>query len=195
MTAQQLVSDIRAACKGDSESWERLLMTYRPALESWASTFSINGDMSQRDLVQEAWLQVWKGLGSFRGVEQPDIVTALFYQWLRVTARNAMLTCLKHRNAKRRLPDKPVVNGHDWSLQDHQCKTPSSIVSAHEQALRLQKAIEELPEPLDRQIVSMVTEDGLSLRVVSNVLGRDYSTIRRRFHGVLSKLETKLNPP
>ena len=195
MTSNQLVADIYAARQGDAVAWERLLETYRPVLETWALAFSSNGDLSHSDLVQEAWLYVWKGLDSFKGVEDPEHVTPMFYRWLKITARNAMLTRIKHRQAKRRFPDCPVVSDVDQPIEDDGANTPSSIVSHKEETMRMRAAVDRLSDPLDRQIINMVTEDGLSLRVVSSVLGRDYSTIRRKFHNVLGRLEQILNPP
>lgn len=195
MTADQLIADIRAAQQGDADAWERLLVTYRPAMESWSLSFSPHGEMSQRDLVQVAWLQVFKGLDKFNGVEQPEHVAPMFYKWLRITARNAMLTLLKHRSTQRRAPEHPMVNGDNLALTDPEQRTPSSIVARGEQINRLQVAVQNLADPLDRQIVAMVTKDGLSLRVVAGILGRDYSTIRRRFHNVLAKLGNVMGPP
>ncbi len=169
--------------------------TYRPALEAWASNFSTEGEMSHRDLIQEAWLQIWKGLGSFRGVDDAEHVGPVFFRWLKVTARNAMLTTVKHRQAQCRSPDQPVMGNGHWNLPDDAMKTPSSIVALDEEIVRMRIALSELPDPLDRQIFSMVTDDGFSLRLISDLLGRDYSTIRRRFHLGLGTLEHLLNPP
>ena len=195
MTSNQLVADICAARQGDSEAWERLLDTYRPVLESWALAFASNGDLSHSDLVQEAWLHIWKGLDTFKGVEDPALVTPMFYRWLKITARNAMLTRVKHRQAKRRRPDGPVYNGEYIGDVDNGAPTPSSIVATEEAKAQTRNAVENLPDPIDRQIISMVIDDGLSLRVISRVLGRDYSTIRRKFHNVLGQLQQILSPP
>ena len=60
MTSNQLVADIQAAVAGDAQAWERLLVTYRPAMEQWSSSFSADGELSRSDLVQVAWFQVFK---------------------------------------------------------------------------------------------------------------------------------------
>lgn len=192
MTTPQLVSDIQAAVAGDEDAWQRLLATYRPAMEQWSSSFSADGELSRSDLVQTAWFQVFEGLDKFNGVENPDDVAPMFYQWLKVTARNAMLTLIKHRNRKRRKPDQPFVNGHDFVMVDRHQKTPSSIVAHDEQLERLRNAIENMNDPLDKQIVGMIVEDGLSLRMVANLLGRDYSTIRRRFLRIIASLGSRI---
>lgn len=183
----QLALDIRAARRGDAESWTRLLKTYRPVLESWASAYTTSGELSQRDLVQEAWMQIWKGLNSFRGIDHPEHVTAMFYQWLKITARNAMLTRLKHRNAKRRKPEQLLQNASEWL--DPESRTPSSQAAHNEQVQRMRQAVDRLTDPIDRQILFMVSEDNLSLRFTARLLGKDYSAVRRRFLKVLSNLE------
>lgn len=192
MTADNLVADIQSARSGDADAWQRLLETYRPAMESWSAGIATDNELSQSDLVQTAWLRVFKGLHSFKGADQPDHIVPMFYQWLKVTARNAMLTRIKHGKARCRSPKTPLVNGHEDLLADIEQKTPSSIAVHNEQLNRLASAVERLADPLDRQIVSMVTEDGLSLRIVATTLDRDYSTIRRRFNKFLERLERAL---
>ncbi|MGI9516127.1 MAG: RNA polymerase sigma factor [Pirellulaceae bacterium] len=188
----QLTADIRAAIGGDTEVWQRLLETYRPAFERWAESFSHDSELSQADLVQEAWLRVYRGLSGFRGVEQTDGVPAAFYVWLRTTARNAMLAKWRARNANRRIPDDQKTNGQFSLLADPNTHTPSSIVAHNEELSHLHNAISQLDDPMDRQIIGMVFEDGLSLRSVSRLLDMEYTTLRRRFHRLLGQLASGL---
>ncbi len=190
----QLTSDIRAAVAGDQTVWVRLFETYRPAMQRWALSFSHDSEMSQDDLVQEAWLRVCKGLSGFRGVDQKDGIPAAFYSWLRVTARNAMLAQWRTRNTNRRIPDELMVSGESLFVADPNTRTPSSIAAQHEELARLQNAIADMPDARDRQIIGMVFEDGLSLRTVAQLLDMDYSALRRRFHVLLSELSTSVTP-
>ncbi len=186
-----LVVDIRAAQQGDSGAWDRLFLMYRPALQSWAGRFRVSGEMSEHDLIQEAWIHVFNGIGRFNGVDsnRSDEMPIVFYKWLRVTARHAMLTRIKYSQAAKRHPEKPIVRNEDFELTDHQIRTPSSIVEGDEQAEHLRVAIADLPEFSDRQIISMSFEDNLSLRAIASILNKDYATIRRRFHFLLRRLE------
>lgn len=187
--------DLRSAQQGDGDAWRRLYHRYRPALESWAGSFRANGEMSEGDLIQEAWIKVFKGIGGFNGVEtdRTDELAQVFFQWLRVTCRHAMLTRIKYSQAARRHPRNPSPSNEEFELADTQIKTPSSIVESVEQAERLRKAIEELPDNIDRQIISMSFEDNLSLRAIANILNTEYTAIRRRFHFLLGCLGSTLS--
>jgi len=188
MTTEKLLANICLAQQGDSDAWQNLLVTYRPVMERWASGIHTDSEMSQADLVQIAWMQAFKGLGKFKGVAQPRFVAPMFYQWLRITARNAMLTSVKRGKTQRRSPDRPLVNGHVAQLADQKQKTPSSIVARNEQLNRLAAAVDSVTDLFDKQIISMVFEDGLSMRSAAQLLGRDYSTVRRRFHALIHQL-------
>ena len=188
MSSDQLTQDILSAKAGDRDAWERLFVRYRPAVESWSRKVTASHESSQRDLLQDAWLQIWKGLQSFEGGASDQETSAMFYSWLRVTARNAILSRLKIANAKRRQPDLPMANGQQVKFYPNQDSTPSSIVARNESLDKLEELVAELPDSMDRQIFTIVMQDGLSIKEAARLLERDYSTVRRRLHRLLERL-------
>jgi RNA polymerase sigma factor (sigma-70 family) len=178
----QLANDIRSAVNGSDDAWQRLLARYQPFLERWASAIECNGEMSQSDLIQDAWLRICQGLGSFEGVEREDCAAA-FYNWLRSTSRNAMLNRV---NGRKRIPVKPWDT--DQTIARRKVESPSSAVANREQTDRIHQVIKELPSELDRQIIRMVFWERVSLRQIAVVLELEYSGLRRKFHSILDSI-------
>ncbi|MEL7498162.1 MAG: sigma-70 family RNA polymerase sigma factor [Planctomycetota bacterium] len=189
-----LVNDIRLAVKGDQEAWMRLFAKYREVLAKWADDIEDPSHLSQRDLIQDAWLKVFKGLGKFRGADSDQEMAACFYVWLRTTVRRAFLSTLESIHAQKRKPKDAEIHREIGPMVDNEQSTPSSIVMKEEQNHKVVAAVENLEDPLDRQIIKMFIWEGLSLKTIASVLGMDYTKLRRRHHLILAKLGSEIGP-
>jgi RNA polymerase sigma-70 factor, ECF subfamily len=175
------------ARSGDPAALNALLAQVQPWLTQTARRFGLNlQDASSADLVQEAWLRAWRSLDDFRGNDAPA-----FRAWLDQIVRTAGLNAVRHRQAeKRRQP--PARVPLDSDIQGDDRPGPGSEAQAAEEIQRLQSALADMPDALDREIVRLHFEDGLSLRQVAERLGMHPESVRRRFHAALVYLETKL---
>ena len=196
---------LRRAQSGNSAAQGDLLLQLRPCVVQVCRETGVPGgaDLSTSDLVQEVWLRVLEKLGQFQGAEDDQPAAAMFYNWVRVTARGVVLNLHDARDAQRRKPpgrgvrldlpgdDDTSAPGGDV-LPAAGEGTPSEIVMAAEEAQRTRDAIDGLNN-LDREIIRGQFFRGESLRAISEQLGISYDKARDRFHSALAELEHLLS--
>lgn len=144
-------------------------------------------DLSQSDLVQEAWMRVSQRLHLFNGINHQGEIGGIFCNWLRSTARHAMLNTV---NGKKRIPTVRIETGQIIGGQLN--NSPIAEAQDREQAELLSNAISNLSSECDREILQMVFWDRVSLRQVAIALDLEYSQLRRRFHKILDSLAEQL---
>ena len=125
-----------------------------------------------RDVVQEAYLRAWKGIGSFRGDAQ-------FSTWLyRITANTAATPRVKRRRrhrdraARRRSPSRSTPAPRP---------SPRRRPSRPTRCARLAAALDELPPKL-RALVVLKDVYGLSHEAIAEELGISVSAAKVRLH-------------
>ena len=192
MAPSEFTELLARARSGDPAALNALLAQVQPWLAQSARRFDLElPDASSADLVQEAWLRAWRSLDDFRGNDAPA-----FRAWLDLIVRSAGLNAVRHRQAeKRREPAARVPL--DSEIQGDDRPGPGSQAQAAEEIERLHAALAGMPDALDREIVRLHFEDGLSLRQTAERLGMHQESVRRRFHAALLYLENKLRgePP
>ena len=198
---------VRQAKAGDSVARTELLEQFRPCVVQICRETSIRGgaDISTSDLTQEVWLRVLEKLEQFHGSEDDQQTAAMFFNWVRVTARGVVLNLLEARNAQCRTPPGPLVwldaAGGDGSTLDYRTglspqsndATASEIAMAGEEAKQISDAIASLTEKLDREIITSRFYSGDSLKQIAERLGISYDKARERFHDALTQLEQQLS--
>jgi len=187
-TVLDLADDIRLAIGGDALAWDRLYKHYRPFLLSAARNQLTPSDLSQSDLVQEAWIRIFSGLDSFDGLDSGENLSFCFFVWLRRVAKNTFHNIRTSRNAKKRQPQDGRIVAANPQLPDRSCSTPSSIASRNEQAQLLRSALLKLKDDQDRQIIQLSIWEGHTLRDISSVIGMEYSKVRRQYQKILKHL-------
>jgi RNA polymerase sigma-70 factor, ECF subfamily len=187
MAPSEFTELLARARNGDAGAVDALLAQVQPWLAQSARRFDLDlPDASSADLVQEAWLRAWRSLDDFRGNDAPA-----FRAWLDQIVRTAGLNAVRHHQAeKRREPAARVPL--DSEVQGDDRPGPGSQAQAAEEIERLQTALAGMPNALDREIVRLHFEDGLSLRQTAERLGMNPESVRRRFHAALVYLEHKL---
>jgi len=172
------------------------LHRFRVPLERLAGQFvgTAEADLSVSDLVQEAWLRIWKGLPQFHGGATDEETAVAFYHWLRQTAWRTMLNIREARRTHRRHPDHPLVHAH---TDAEPCvaapeASPESAVANQEQLRDVQRAVCQLSDRTDRALMELTFWDGLSLRQIAEMLDLSYDIVRRRFHATLRQLARDL---
>jgi RNA polymerase sigma-70 factor (ECF subfamily) len=187
MPPSEFTELLARARSGDPAALNALLAQVQPWLAQTARRLDLDlPDASSADLVQEAWLRAWRSLDDFRGKDAPA-----FRTWLDQIVRTAGLNAIRHHQAEKRR-EPPARVPLDSEIQGDDRPGPESQAQAAEEIERLQTALAGMPDALDREIVRLHFEEGLSLRQTAERLGMHPESVRRRFHAALVYLENKL---
>jgi len=128
------------------------------------------------DAVQETFVDVLRGIGSFRG--DAKLSTWLF----RIAIRAA--TRVRNRNVRRR---HAIVDDHELPGDDD----PVARAAERENARRLLAAIDELPAA-QRAVVGLAAIQGIEHAEIAAVLGIPVGTVGSRLHEARDKLRVLL---
>jgi RNA polymerase sigma-70 factor (ECF subfamily) len=168
-----------AAREGDREAFDELVR--RTYVDTYTLAVRLTGNEEDaRDVVQEAYLRAWKGIGRFRGDAQ-------FTTWLyRITA-NASYTLVQKRRRRRVEPlemaDEPV----ETALEAQ----PEAAAESAAMMARLSEAVAELPPKL-RSIVVLKDVYGLPHEAIAEELGISVAAAKVRLHRGRKKLRDVL---
>ncbi len=170
MTEQELV---QRAKDGDQTAFEQLVHDNEKRIYNLVLRMVGNPE-DALDLSQEAFLNAWKGLGSFKG-------DSSFATWLYRLASNA---CLDFLRSKKRRQD---TLGAPLSLDDEEAAPPPADnrhqpqeqLERKERTRALYRALHALPDH-HRQILVMRELSGLSYQEISDILELDMGTVKSR---------------
>ncbi len=180
MTAEQ-AELLAAATTGDRSAFDQLVRaTYA---EAYTLAYRLTGNEEDaRDVVQEAYLRAYKGIGRFRG-------DAAFSTWLyRITA-NCAATYLGKR-AKQRHEDideqAPVADERPES-------DPSQRADTADERRRLTEALAQLPADM-RAVVVLRDVYDLPHEAIAAELGISEGAAKVRLHRARRKLRERMFP-
>ena len=170
MTEQELVQRAR---NGDQEAFEQLVRDNEKRIYNLVLRMVGNPD-DALDLSQEAFLNAWKGLASFKG-------DSSFSTWVYRLASNVCLDILR---SKKRRQD---TIGSALSLDDEEAppppaddrQRPDEQLERKERAQALHRALQALPNH-HRQVLVMRELSGLSYQEISDALDLDMGTVKSR---------------
>jgi RNA polymerase sigma-70 factor, ECF subfamily len=178
---------IAKAQAGDTVAFRSLVERHQR--RAFAIALSLVRDENDaRELVQDAFLRVFKGLGSFQGGSS-------FFTWLYRIITNLSIDLIRKPGRglgeldERKLEsddeaDFPLLSRVDGS-------DPVDIVRRREIAVRLQRALDALP-PYHRGVVVMREIEGLSYEEMAQVMGVSKGTIMSRLFHARQKLQRAL---
>jgi RNA polymerase sigma-70 factor (ECF subfamily) len=158
---------IRAAQRGDSDAFEKLVCAYDQNVLRLAYNL-LRSHEDARDIYQEAFLRVHRNLHTFR-------FDCSFHTWLYRIVTNL---CLDHlRKRKVRKEEARVVDTEDGpkdllaSVPDTRVQgDPQRRVLSQELSERIQKVLTDLT-PRERAVFEMRHNQGMRLRAIGEVLG------------------------
>lgn len=174
---------LRAAAAGDVGAFEQLVRRHSPALYRVALR-TTGSPATAEDVVQEAWLAAWRGLGGFRG-------DSAVRTWLvRIVTTRAL-------NAVRSLDRRPAERLDDagGDLRDDLPVTPSAAVDAERRAVAaaVRAAVAALP-PRQREALVLRDLEGHSYDEVAQALGCSLPTVRSALFRARRALAVALAP-
>lgn len=170
---------VGAARSGDRQAFDELVR--RTFVETFTLARRLSGNEEDaRDVVQDAYLRAWKGIGKFRG-------DAAFSTWLyRITA-NAAASNLQRR---RRHRSEPFAD--DYEPADPGSEELVSQGAESAEALdRIAAALDDLPAKL-RSVVVLKDVYGMSHEAIAGELGITVSAAKVRLHRARRKLRDVL---
>lgn len=176
MTEDEL---IRRSQAGDWDAFELLLERHRTALARTAYLVTRDGDASQ-DVMQEALLQVWRDLPSYRPFGS-------FRAWmLKITLNKARKHYRKRRVQTVPLETAVEVPGVAEGLEEKAARG--------EQTERIRQALELLSTD-HREVLILRYYNELTVPEIARVLGRREGTVKSRLSRALGRLEQVLSEP
>ena len=170
---------ISAAKSGDRQAFDELVR--RTFVDTFTLARRLTGNEEDaRDVVQEAYLRAWKGIGKFRG-------DAAFSTWMyRITA-NAASTLVQKRRRQRAEPFADDFEPVDTYAEER----VSQPAESNEALDRIAQALDGLPAKL-RTVVVLKDVYDLSHEAIAEELGISVSAAKVRLHRARRKLRDVL---
>lgn len=165
------------------------LSVMRPFLQRLACR-TVPANLRQRvapsDIVQQTYLEACRDFQRFRGASKQELRA-----WLRIILLNNTRNAIARVNtAKRDINRERSIR--DGSAPVGAEKTPSSIVSSHEQLLRLQQALLQLP-PEYRAAIELRSLRQCTFAQVGEELGKTEEAARKTWFRAVKLLRDGLS--
>ena len=174
------------ALDGDRREFDTLVERYHK--QAYNIAYRMAGNHADaEDLTQEAFIRAFRFFGQYRR-ELP------FDSWLYKIMSNVFIDRLRRRpKAKIRSLDQPVVTEEGEAQFDvaDPGAGPEDIVLSREMDVRVQAALETLPEAF-RITVIYADIEGLSYEEIADVTNTNIGTVRSRLHRGRRLLRDKL---
>jgi len=170
---------VEAARSGDRPAFDELVR--RTFVDTFTLARRLTGNEEDaRDVVQDAYLRSWKGIGKFRG-------EAAFSTWLyRITANAAA------SNVQRRRRQRAEPFSDDFEPVDSAAEQMVSQGAESAEALeRISLALDDLPAKL-RNVVVLKDVYGMSHEAIAEELGITVPAAKVRLHRARRKLRDVL---
>jgi len=165
---------IKAAKKGDLDSFNRLVLAYQDMVYNQA--YRLMGEhASAEDATQETFISAYKKLWTYRG--------GSFRAWLLRIVTNNCYDELRRRKRKPTTPlepfnrDEEEIESPTW-LEDPS-ETPEKAAERSDMRNALHKCLGELP-PEFRAVVILVDIQGLDYAEAAQAIGKPLGTVKSR---------------
>ena len=170
---------ISAAKAGDRGAFDELVR--RTFVDTFTLARRLTGNEEDgRDVVQDAYLRAWRGIGKFRGDAQ-------FSTWMyRITAN----TSATHVQKRRKHQTEPIDEIHE-PVDTHPDAQPATAAEASDDLGRISAALDELPPKL-RSVVVLKDVYDLSHEAIADELGITVAAAKVRLHRGRRKLRDAL---
>ena len=179
---------IRAAQGGDEQAFERLVRTYDQSVLRIALNL-LRSPEDARDVYQEAFLRVYRNLGSFR-------FHCSFHTWLYRIVTNICLDHLRKRKVRRE--DSAVVQSEEGPVDLMERVEEESAHGDPERSLfnarlgvRIGEALGAL-SPRERVVFELRHYQGLRLRKIGDVLGTSEEAAKNCLFRATQKMRSVL---
>ena len=174
------------AQNGDAKAFRRLVERHQR--RAYAIALGLVRDSNDaHEIVQEAFLRVYRGLGSFQGGSS-------FFTWLYRIVTNLAIDLIRKPGRKdAELVDNQAVDEDaDFPLVSRiDGADPINVMRRREIAARIQAALDALP-PYHRGVILMREVEGMSYEEMAQAMGVSKGTIMSRLFHARQKLQKAL---
>ena len=175
----ELKRTIELAKKGDEDAFSSLICRVQNSAYSIAYRYMEN-DADTRDAMQEAFIKMYRSLGSFKG-------DSSFETWF---TRILINCCLDELRKRKNSPGWEDIDDH-YNLADHEAGTEEQVLKKERQRA-VTEAIRKLPEEA-RNIIILREFRGLSYEELADVLDLEPGTVKSRLNRAKQKLKEILS--
>jgi RNA polymerase sigma-70 factor, ECF subfamily len=172
---------IERAKQGDAEAFEALYDLHRRRVYSLCLRMTANTAEAE-DLTQEAFLQLFRKIGTFRG-------ESAFSTWLHRMAVNVVLMRLR----KKGLPLVPLEDTVETEEEGpkKELGAPDAVLAGSVDRMELQRAVEALP-PGYRSIFVLHDVEGYEHNEIATLVGCSIGNSKSQLHKARMKLRELL---
>lgn len=172
---------IANAKDGDSDAFESLYRAHKRRVYSLC--LRMTGDAAEaEDLTQEAFLQMFRKIGTFRG-------EAAFSTWLHRLTVNLVLMRLRKKGLWTTSLDEPVSESED--SRPPQVGGEDMVLAGSVDRITLDRAIEALP-PGYRTVFQLHDVEGYEHREIAGMIGCSVGNSKSQLHKARMKLRELL---
>ncbi len=172
------------AQRGDEQAFATLFQTHKKRV--YSVCLLMTKDIAEaEDLTQEAFLQVFRCVGSFRG-------DSAFSTWLYRVAVNTVLMKLRRRKAPPLVSLDEPVSSESPSLK-RDVGRPDLRLSGAVDRIALRRAMQELPEGC-RQIFALHEVEGYQHHEIAKMLDCSVGNSKSQLHKAKMKMRDLLFP-
>ncbi len=172
---------IERAKQGDAEAFEVLYNLHRRRVYSLCLRMTTNTAEAE-DLTQEAFLQLFRKIGTFRG-------ESAFSTWLHRMAVNVVLMQLRKKSLPIVPLDDTVETEEDTPKKDYGAE--DNVLAGSIDRLRLQKAVDSLPVGY-RTIFVLHDVEGYEHNEIAELVGCSIGNSKSQLHKARMKLRELL---
>jgi RNA polymerase sigma-70 factor (ECF subfamily) len=186
---EELVRRIRA---GDESAARLLFERHLPALRAKARArlpAAVRGKVGASDVVQEAWISAFLGLGQFE-----DAGDGSFGRWLRkIVERKVSDEVRRHARVKKRSASREVrfATEAERLEPDRDEPTPSQVLGSAERAAAVRALVDGLAGD-HATVLRLVHEEGLTLVEAGRRMGKSPDATRMLYGRALSRLASRM---
>lgn len=146
----------------------------------------VRDEQDASEIVQEAFLRVYRGLGAFNGA-------ASFFTWLYRIVKNLSIDLMRRPAWQREISEEVVGEQMDaLFLARIDAANPLDVLGRRELSARLAAAFEALP-PYHRSVIVMREVEGKSYEEMAEAAGVSKGTIMSRLFHARRKLQIALS--
>jgi RNA polymerase sigma-70 factor (ECF subfamily) len=178
---------IDQAKKGDQQAFRELVERHQRGAFTVAMAY-VHDENDARELVQEAFLRVHRGLATFQG-------GSAFFTWLYRIVTNLAIDATRRQGRRvDELEDEQLADDEPQDIPyvaRMDGSDPFRVVRRREIAERLQAALDRLP-PYHRAVVVMREVEGMSYEEIAEATGATPGTVMSRLFHARQKLQRAL---
>ncbi len=175
---------IAECLQGRPAAFGELVRRYQDRLYNTVYRMVGNAEDAQ-DVVQEAFLNAYQSLGSFKG-------DSLFFTWLYRIAINTAISLKRKQRVAISINTGPEQAGVSEPLDPSEASQPGYHLEQAEQERRIQQALNRL-SPEHRAVLVMKDIEGQKYENMAEVLQVPIGTIRSRLHRARLELRELLS--